>query len=70
MFKNIVVLILLGIVKSAVPEDITPYDSTNLKIDPEASSVELKESKTFGSCPCDVTVGACDNYCCCDKDCA
>lgn len=41
-----------------------------MKTDPTAASVSLKESESFGNCQCDVTAGACDNFCCCDLDCS
>jgi hypothetical protein len=27
-------------------------------------------ANALGSCTCDITLGSCDAYCCCDRDCA
>ena len=70
-FKNIVSLLLVGMVQTAIPEDQIFYQgAADLKYDPAVSSVPLQESESFANCQCDVTAGACDNFCCCDLDCS
>lgn len=35
-----------------------------------AASVSISDNENFSSCTCDLTAGACDEYCCCDTDCS
>ena len=39
-------------------------------VDKEKETVEINDEQAFGSCPCDLTRGSCDAYCCCDSDCS
>jgi hypothetical protein len=43
-----------------------PIDWNKVPVQP--TSVDVHNSE-FGTCICDVTVGKCDLYCCCDGDC-
>lgn len=40
------------------------------EINQEISSVDVTiENNALGRCTCDITLGSCDAYCCCDLDC-
>ena len=34
------------------------------------ATVSIGDTENFSSCTCDLTAGACDEYCCCDSDCS
>ena len=36
----------------------------------DKATVSTVKSNDFADCPCDLTIGACDAHCCCDKECA
>lgn len=54
--------------KAAIPEEVIYYQTDGKT--KELPSYALKPSDSFGSCTCDLTVGACDDACCCDPDCS
>lgn len=54
-------------IKASIPEEISYYPTEGKAIND--SSYKIAPSDSFANCPCDITVNACDEACCCDQDC-
>ena len=64
------ILAIVSLVTAQIPEKDNYYE-----IDPSITASDVKETvkieagNNFADCSCDITAGACDEFCCCDKDC-
>ena len=54
-------------INATIPEEINYYPTEGKTA--QKASYTLSPSDSFANCPCDLTVGACDEACCCDADC-
>lgn len=45
------------------------YQADVTKVDLEKETTSTSDNNAFGECKCDVTLGSCDVYCCCDLEC-
>jgi len=48
----------------------TLYKLDANRVQEDASTNVLTENQALGSCTCDITLGSCDAYCCCDQECS
>jgi hypothetical protein len=54
-------------INATIPEEINYYQTSGDAI--KGLSYSLKPTDDFANCQCDLTVGGCDEACCCDPDC-